>query len=1120
MKLKIFAFSLFVAVLAQSAPVSAEDIDLFVGRSTDTTEAPNVLLVLDNTGNWGPVSKFDAQRAALVKVLKSVDADNLAVNVGLMMYTETSSDDTGPDGGYVRAAIRPLGSTLDELIQLIGDPNNPDPTLRNGLDVTVDRSNSGKSGKTMAEAYLYFSGGQPYSGNKKAKTDFEHNAYVNSNSTCCSDSYPIWDLPDNALLGADAVAAKMSNVYNGPYDPNTCAENFIIFIGNGPAQDSSADNTEARNLLLAQPNVGSYASSGGPTFELNPSGSEDNLADEWAYYMNKDAPVKVSTYAIDVNIVNNASQCGNNANGGWSELMKSMSATHGGGNYYNLCSTAFDPNSFALSLEDAFRGILSRNSVFASVALPAAANQQSTFLNQVFVGMFRPDAKGLPRWAGNLKQYKIGLLGGSDLQTVDADGVPLIDTTNTENGGFVQGCARSFWTPTVADTYWSYLLSDGDADNDPVQNCVSAAAVSNTPDGNIVEKGAQAYVLRSTGPGSRNVLTCDKDLATCNSTGAGTGLIDFATTNTDIDMATLDANDATDRDEMISWAIGYDVDDEDADGTTNEMRPSVHADVVHSQPVAMDYAGDPNNPQVVVFYGANDGMLRAINGNQSGTQGSTIAGNEFWAFMPPEFFSKIRRQRVNTEYIKFPASGPTEGMGSPGTEKDYGMDGPLSAYELDTNGDAVVDKRLLFAGMRRGGRMLYSFDITTKDAPALNWKIGCPNATGGTGCTFDDSDTDTVSDWAVLGESWSKMNLTYAAGYDPDSDSILDPIIIMGGGYDPCEDDDNGTTADNSCASPHVKIGNRIYVIDAVSGDILKYFDTDRSVPGDVTLVPVSDNNPNLRFAYAADTGGNIYRISGGVSNDPNDIVPIGTNAPDTWVMTKIASLGCNTVASCTNNRKFLFGPDVIRIPDTTDVFGVLLGSGDREKPLTDYSATTAVQNYFYFLVDSPLQPAWLDDSANSEYSCSNTDLVCMDTLTTVATGAAYDPTTVIDQWGWKLPMRSQEQVVTGAITLDNIVNFSTHIPAQAGACAAQYGTATAYQVNYANANGDTIEYLGGGLVPTPVAGKVLIDGEPYKFCMGCGDEGSPIGTGKVGGGITWTQPRSRVFWNIDKVPD
>ena len=51
------------------------------------------------------------------------------------------------------------------------------------------------------------------------------------------------------------------------------------------------------------------------------------------------------------------------------------------------------------------------NSVFASASLPVSVNTQGTFLNQVYIGVFRPDADALPRWPGNLKQYKLGIVG-------------------------------------------------------------------------------------------------------------------------------------------------------------------------------------------------------------------------------------------------------------------------------------------------------------------------------------------------------------------------------------------------------------------------------------------------------------------------------------------------------------------------------------------------------------------------------------------------------------------------------------------------------------------------------------------------------------------------------------
>ena len=47
------------------------------------------------------------------------------------------------------------------------------------------------------------------------------------------------------------------------------------------------------------------------------------------------------------------------------------------------------------------------NSVFVSASLPVSVNTQGTFLNQVFVGMFRPDQAGSPKWLGNVKQYQL-----------------------------------------------------------------------------------------------------------------------------------------------------------------------------------------------------------------------------------------------------------------------------------------------------------------------------------------------------------------------------------------------------------------------------------------------------------------------------------------------------------------------------------------------------------------------------------------------------------------------------------------------------------------------------------------------------------------------------------------
>ena len=83
--------------------------------------------------------------------------------------------------------------------------------------------------------------------------------------------------------------------------------------------------------------------------------------------------------------------------------------------------------------------------MFASVSLPVSVNPQGYYLNQIYVGMFRPDGAALPRWVGNLKQYKLGRdESGKGLRLEDADDEPAISNVSK---GFISECARSYWSP-------------------------------------------------------------------------------------------------------------------------------------------------------------------------------------------------------------------------------------------------------------------------------------------------------------------------------------------------------------------------------------------------------------------------------------------------------------------------------------------------------------------------------------------------------------------------------------------------------------------------------------------------------------------------------------------------
>ena len=830
--------------------------------------------------------------------------------------------------------------------------------------------------------------------------------------------------------------------------------------------NASPAATTAQKTTISGPIPVSCGGGGSFTFGGNHL-SQGYYADEWARYMNGES---ITTYTVGV--------LGDSCQQSYEALLTSMGDTDvGGGKYFP--TTNFD------ELKDALQGALSEiqsvNSVFASVSLPVSVNTQGTYLNQVFVGMFRPDGDAAPRWYGNLKQYKLGYLGGT-LKLLDADGDSAISASGS---GFIAECARSHWTPlksaSNSNLYWADIED---------KNCGDFPAASETPDGNMVEKGGQSYDLRTLTPADRNVLTCDADCAS--------SLADFNVANSNITFAALGVAEG-ERDALINWARGLNSDAEaiadslDADGNViaksdaaaqARMRPSSHGDVVHSRPVAINYAATDSDPaQVVVFYGANDGMLRAINGNREGGQviGSKNPGEELWSFVAPESYGMFERLKANIPLVKF--ANVLEG-----DPKEYGFDGPMTAYKTSS-------QAWFYATMRRGGRMLYAFDVTTPQSPTLKWRGG--------GSNQDNDDSCTDPDFTGIGQTWAVPIVIKSAGYtDLAGDSK--PMLIMGAGYDRCEDADPDTCTSDSK-------GHAIYLLDAETGVPLNTFDSSDvvgdmgSVIGDVTVV--KDNNGLAQYAYASDLSGNVYRISGGAT------APIGSVAPGSWVITKIASLG----GSSSNARKFFFGPDVVV---DNGVNYVLLGSGDREKPTTDYPEAADVQNHFFMIKDQPTNVSWL----SSENATCGADLFCMDSLYGITTVDTPSQSLLDAKKGWYLQLDSSEQVVTSALTIFGTVYFSTHQPDTGlaeGSCSAALGETRAYAISYKNAEGKDGErytdLVGDGLPPSPVAGLVTLDnGDTVPFCIGCSGS-SPLEGSEPESPAAANQPKAWVFWNIEK---
>lgn len=1064
------------ALLAFHLTSPADDIDLFIStNNSSTTSVPNVLFIIDNTANW--TTAFTNEISALSTTFSNMTENKF--RVGILFSAETSSSDSNTKGGYVRAAIRLMDSTNKTKYK----------AMINAFDVGKDKGNSGVSSLAMAEAYYYFKGLAPYAGNNKAKTDYTGNTAADWSASATSAASKTAMQAIYALSG-NALSSKSGTTYNSPVTDG-CQKNYIIYVSNGAPQDSNSTKTTSNGLLSA-------AGGSTTTLTLSPSSQQDNPSDEWARFM-KESSLGVVTYTVDVDPVSTGQ------GPGWTAVLKSM-ASVSGGKYFSVTSGSGGSN-IAAALSSALSEIQSVNSVFASVSLPASVNTQGTFLNQVFIGMFRPDPDDLPRWPGNLKQYKLGYVNGT-LKLVDAGDNAAINSST----GFITACARSFWTPSTADSYWAFK---------PQGTCPAPSGQasdyymnSNYPDGYVVEKGAQAYKLRSTT--SRTVYTCSPTFATCAATSTLTA---FDTSNSAITYSLLGLTSSSGKDTLINWARGQDVLDENTtDGvtpsgtttlTSTVVRPSVHGDVLHSRPVAINYGSD-TSPSVVVFYGANDGMLHAINGNQTSSitsNGNTYAaGAELWSFVAPESYTVFKRLYDNSTQIK--TASITTGTPTP-LPKAYAFDGPITAYKDSSHA-------WIYATMRRGGRVLYAFDVTTPGNPTLKWKLGCPNNFPTSG-TVDDTGCSTG--FSGIGQTWSSPKTLKSSGYG----SGTSPMLIMGGGYDTCEDSDP-----NSCtAAGYSTKGSHIYVLDADTGTQLTTLDTDRGVVGDVMVI--TDTTTGLaQYAYAADLGGNVYRIT------------IGSAAPASWTITKIASLGCATTASCTANRKFMFGPDVV-VENGTYI--ILLGSGDREKPLTDtyYPYAYGATNYFFMIKDKPSDSSWL----SAESTTCGSSVICLNSLYGITTTTTPDQSAIDAKKGWYLGLSSHEQVVTSAITLYGTVTFSTHIPAVsvASACSSGLGTANVYNISYLNAaavtssgSSNTSRFqsvTGGGLSPSPVAGLVKLssgnDGGDggggggsssgtVPFCLGCSPDSSlENGPTSTPSSSSLSQSKTRVYWYIQQ---
>lgn len=526
-KLRTLRFMSYLISLSLICPIAPahgafdpvnDDTDLFRNNPNIPSERPNVLIILDNSANWSSGGKFLAEKTALVNTVAALDS---SFNVGMSIMGQGGGCKSGNvDGMYIRFGIRQMTATNKAALQsLIGSTATTgfiDSACASSGSLAGDQGSNTTGGQSMHEAYLYFSGLTSRSGITQAKRDYAGNA---NNTTAGS-------LAGNPLAGSSATT------YTSPIT-DSCQKNYIIFISNGPF-DNSDDN----------PSSTLYAGTdglvpGATPIALSPNGSQSNWFDEYAFYLATSGVTvggrnsKVFTYAVEVDPSTTGQGPGHTA------LMKS-GAQQGQGKYFGVTSGSAGA-AISEALTSIFSEIQAVNSVFAASTLPVSVNVRGTNLNQLYIGVFRPDSSDRPRWFGNLKAYQLKKDPNTGLVfTVDKLGNVAENSTT----GFITGNATSFWTSsTLSPTnYWAFRPSSVNG----------TGGSSDAPDGDLVEKGGAGQQIRakffanSVNGDPLDITTPIRALYTCTTGAYGTcttgSLLSntpFIDANVDIDAAAL-----------------------------------------------------------------------------------------------------------------------------------------------------------------------------------------------------------------------------------------------------------------------------------------------------------------------------------------------------------------------------------------------------------------------------------------------------------------------------------------------------------------------------------------------------------------------------------------------------
>jgi len=240
----------------------------------------------------------------------------------------------------------------------------------------------------------------------------------------------------------------------------------------------------------------------------------------------------------------------------------------------------------------------------------------------------------------------------------------------------------------------------------------------------------------------------------------------------------------------------------------------------------------------VLYVGANDGMLHAINAYKNGS-GVTDGGEEILAYVPSNLYDKLPNladQNYNHEYF---------------------VDGKTTYSDAFFSGDSKWHTALV-GTLNGGGQGVYALDISDPKGVATGYD------------SFDEGNAEDLALWEFTDSDDADLGFTFGR---PTVVRLANGEwgAIFSNGYDNTESDGTVSTTGNAA----------VYIVNIETGALIKKFDTEQGLLDDPNgagrpngmseAMPVDiDGDFIADYIYAGDLFGNMWKIDISSVNDSN----------------------------------------------------------------------------------------------------------------------------------------------------------------------------------------------------------------------------------------------------------